>query len=258
MGTGFWDDLSIMATDPRKKKFKTERKRRHARIPGLTILHEDRDILVVNKEPGLLTIATDDVRTRTAYFLLTDYVRKGIAKSRERVFIVHRLDRETSGVLVFARTPEAKRQLQDHWDTTEKQYVAVVHGHLQKPEGEIRSYLVENAALRVYSTPHADKGRPACTGYRVRHTSGAYSVLDVQLLSGRKHQIRVHLAELGHPILGDRKYGKAGEPSKLLALHARSLTITHPHSGERLCFTAPEPPHISRWLRKDPPEKAGQ
>lgn len=246
-----------MSTDPRKKKFKTERKRRHARIHGLTILHEDRDILVVNKEPGLLTIATDDVRTRTAYFLLTDYVRKGIEKSRERVFIVHRLDRETSGVLVFARTPEAKRQLQDHWDTTMKQYVAVVHGHLLKPEGEIRSYLVESAALRVYSTPHAAKGRLACTGYRVRYTSGEFSVLDVQLLSGRKHQIRVHLAELGHPILGDHKYGKAGDP-KLLALHARSLTITHPHTGERMRFAAPEPPHISRWLRKAPPEKAGR
>ncbi len=239
-----------MATDPRKKKFKSAPKRHHGRIPGLTILHEDRDILVVNKEPGLLTIATDDVRERTAYFLLTDYVRKGIAKSRERVFIVHRLDRETSGVLVFARTPEAKRQLQDNWETTEKTYVAVVHGHLQKPEGIISSYLTENAALRVYSTPHAAKGRLARTGYRVRHTSGPCSILDVQLLSGRKHQIRVHLAELGHPILGDHKYGKADDPYKLLALHARSLTLSHPHSGERLSFVAPEPAHFSRWLRK--------
>jgi RluA family pseudouridine synthase len=238
-----------MATDPRENKYKTARKRQHGRIPGLTILHEDRDILVVNKEPGLLTIATDDVRSRTAYFLLTDYVRKGAARSRERVFIVHRLDRETSGVLVFARTAEAKRHLQDHWDTAGKEYVAVVHGHLHKPEGEICTYLTENAALRVYSTPDASKGKLARTGYRVRHTSGACSVLDVQLLSGRKHQIRVHLSELGHPVLGDRKYGKAGDTHKLLALHARSLTISHPHSGERMCFVAPEPAHFSRWLR---------
>ena len=237
-----------MATDPRKKKYPTARKR-HGRIPGLTILHEDRDILVINKEPGLLTIATDDVRNRTAYFLLTDYVRKGVVKSKERVFIVHRLDRETSGVLVFARTPAAKEQLQTHWDTAEKHYVAVVHGLLQKPEGMIRSYLTENVALRVYSTPDATKGRLACTGYRVRHTTATCSILDVQLLSGRKHQIRVHLAELGHPILGDHKYGKADDPYKLLALHARSLTITHPHSGERMRFDAPEPPHFSRWLR---------
>lgn len=237
-----------MATDPRKKKYKTTRKRRHGRMAGLTILYEDRDILVVNKAPGLLTIATNDVRSRTAYFLLTDYVRKGVAKSRERVFIVHRLDRETSGVLVFARTFVAKRHLQDHWDTAEKQYVAVVQGHLPQPTGEICTYLTENSALRVYSTPQAAKGRLARTGYRVRHTSGSCSILDVQLLTGRKHQIRVHLAELGHPILGDRKYGQAGDPHKLLALHARSLTILHPRTGERMCFAAPEPAHLSRWL----------
>ncbi len=249
VGFTFWDAWGNMTTDKRKKESKGTRKRRHGRIPGLTILHEDRDILVVNKEAGLLTIATDDGQSRTAYFLLTDYVRKGIAKSRERVFIVHRLDRETSGVLVFARTTEAKRQLQDNWDTAEKQYVAVVHGHLQETEGEICSYLAENSALRVYSTPHTSKGRLARTSYRVRHTVAECSVLDVQLLSGRKHQIRVHLAELGHPVLGDRKYGKAGDPYKSLALHARSLAISHPHTGERMCFTAPEPPHFSRWLR---------
>ena len=242
--------FGIMATDPRKKKYKSPRKRNHGRIPGLTILHEDRDIIVVNKEPGLLTIATDAVRERTAYALLTDYVRKGVAKSRERVFIVHRLDRETSGVLVFTRTPDTKRSLQENWDAAEKHYVAVVHGHLEKAEGEIRSYLAENAALRVYSTPHADKGKLAHTGYRVMHTSGLYSILRVQLFTGRKHQIRVHLAEQGHPVVGDRKYGKAGDSNKLLALHAQTLTISHPFSGERMSFVAPEPPHIARWLRE--------
>ena len=244
-----------MATDPRKKKYKVTRKRSSkgpsGRIPGLSILYEDRDILVVNKAAGLLTIATDDVRSRTAYFLLTDYVRKGVAKSRERVYIVHRLDRETSGVLVFARTAAAKQQLQENWDTAEKAYVAVVHGHLGEMEGEIRTYLAENAALRVYTTGDTRRGRLACTGYCVRHTCGDCSVLDVQLLTGRKHQIRVHLADLGHPILGDRKYGKAEDPHKMLALHARSLTISHPHNGERMCFTAPEPPHIARWMRVD-------
>jgi len=238
-----------MAIDPRKTKHKSRRKRSHGRMPGLAILHEDRDIIVINKEPGLLTIATDAVRERTAYALLTDYVRKGIAKSRERVFVVHRLDRETSGVLVFARTPAAKRHLQENWDQAEKHYVAVVHGHLDKPEGEMRSYLMENTALRVYSTPHVSKGRLAHTGYRVLQTSGPYSILDVQLFTGRKHQIRVHLSEQGHPVVGDRKYGKAGDSHKLLALHAQSLTIPHPHSGERMCFVAPEPAHMARWLR---------
>lgn len=204
----------------------------------------------------MLTVATDGVRSRTAYFLLTDYVRKGAAKSRKQVFIVHRLDRETSGVLVFARTPEVQRQLQDHWDTAERHYIAVVHGHLQKPEGEIRSYLTENVALRVYSTPHATSGRLARTGYRVRHTCAGYSLLDLQLFTGRKHQIRVHLAEMGHPILGDPKYGKKRDPYKLLALHARSLTILHPHTGEQMCFVAPEPAHFARWLRPETDRRA--
>lgn len=235
-----------MATDPRKKKHKGPRKRQHGRIPGLTILYEDRDIIVVNKEPGVLTIATDKIRERTAYSLLTDYVRKGVAKSSERVFIVHRLDRETSGVLVFARTPDAKQHLQTNWETAEKHYVAVVYGHLEKTEGDIRSYLTENSALRVYSTPHADKGRLAHTGYRVLKTSGLYSVLDVQLFTGRKHQIRVHLAEMGHPVVGDRKYGKAKDPHKTLSLHARSLAILHPYSNERISFVAPAPPHIAK------------
>jgi RluA family pseudouridine synthase len=247
-----------MATDPRKKKYKSASKRHPGRMTGLAVLHEDRDILVVNKEPGLLTIATDAVCERTAYALLTDYVRKGVAKSRERVFIVHRLDRETSGVLVFARTPDAKRFLQGNWDAAEKRYVAVVHGHLEKAEGEICSYLAENAALRVYSTPHADKGKLAHTGYRVLQRSGPYSILSVQLFTGRKHQIRVHLAEQGHPVVGDRKYGKAGDSHKLLALHAQTLTILHPYSGERMCFTAPEPPHIARWLRVQGCKEDGQ
>ncbi len=238
-----------MAKDKRKKKYGSSRRRGGNRLAGLTMLYEDREILVVNKAAGLLTIATDAVRDRTAYFMLTDYVRKGVAKSRERVFIVHRLDRETSGVLVFARTPGAKRQLQDHWDAVEKEYMAVVHGHLQEPEGVVTSYLTENRALRVFSTPHAARGRLSRTAYRVRHTSGAHSLLDIQLLTGRKHQIRVHCAELGHPVVGDRKYGKSGDRSKHLALHAHALTIPHPHTGERMRFTAPPPAHFARWLQ---------
>lgn len=242
-----------MSVDPRKKKHKRKAgpKRRHGRISGLEILHEDRDLIVVGKASGLLTIASDRNRTCTAYYLLTDYVRKGAVKSRERVFIVHRLDRETSGVLVFARTPFAKRYLQDHWEATEKEYVAVVHGHLNEPEGEIQSYLAENAAHRVYTTRNSKEGRFARTGYRVRHTVGANSVLDLQLHTGRKHQIRVHLADMGHPIVGDQKYGKPEDRKKPLALHAHKLTLTHPHTRERMTFVAAEPERLLRWLPRE-------
>ncbi len=215
---------------------------------GLVILHEDRDIIVVDKVAGLLTIATDDEQTRTAYHLLTDYVRKGCAKSKERIFIVHRLDRDTSGVLVFARTEEAKRKLQTNWDKTEKHYLAVVHGILLKKEGTISSYLAENAAFRVYSTPNPAQGLLSHTVYRVRQEHRTFSLLDITLLTGRKNQIRVHLSEQGYPIVGDRKYGNKNDPHRLLALHARSLAIDHPYSGKRMAFEAEIPAHFDRLV----------
>lgn len=215
---------------------------------GLVILYEDRDIVVVDKVAGLLTIATDDERTRTAYHLLTDYVRKGCGKSRERIFIVHRLDRETSGVLIFARTEEAKRKLQGDWDKTEKHYLAVVHGILAKKEGTITSYLAENAAFRVYSTQNQAQGLLSHTAYRVRQEARSFSLLDITLLTGRKNQIRVHLAEQGYPIVGDKKYGHPKDPQRILALHARSLSIHHPFSGKRMTFEAEVPAHFDRLI----------
>ncbi|MEI8139515.1 MAG: RNA pseudouridine synthase [bacterium] len=215
---------------------------------GLTILYEDRDIVVVDKVAGLLTIATDDERTRTAYHLMTDYVRKGCGKSRERVFIVHRLDRETSGILVFARTEEAKRTLQANWDKTEKHYLAVVHGILAKKEGTITSYLTENAAFRVYSTQNQAQGLLSHTAYQVLQEARTFSLLDVTLLTGRKNQIRVHFAEQGYPIVGDRKYGNKNDPHRVLALHARSLSIHHPFNGKRMSFEAEVPAHFDRLV----------
>ncbi len=223
--------------------------RRHARMEGLAILHEDRDIIVTNKGPGLLTIATQKDRNRTAYRLLTDYVRKGNSKSSQRIFIVHRLDRDTSGVLVFARTHEAKLTLQSQWETTEKHYLAVVHGRMSRPEGMITSYLAQNAALRVYSTSDSSKGQLSRTAYRVLRATPHFSVLDVNLLTGRKNQIRVHLAEQGNPVIGDHKYGRQDESGKLLALHALSIAINHPYRGERMRFTADPPPHFFRWWK---------
>ncbi len=228
---------------------KSDTRSRWRQPRGLAILYEDRDIIVVNKAPGLLTIATETDRVRTAYYLLNDYVRKGAAKSRERVFIVHRLDRDTSGVLVFARTEAAKRQLQAHWETTEKHYLAVVHGTLTRKEGTLTSYLTENAAFRVYSTPDPAKGLLSHTAYRVIRESPAFSVLDITLLTGRKHQIRVHLSELGHPVVGDDKYGRPHDSHKFLALHARSLAIDHPFTGQRMMFEADAPVYFDRWWR---------
>jgi len=164
------------------------------------------------------------------------------------VFIVHRLDRETSGVLVFAKSEQVKRYLQDTWTETEKRYLAIVYGRLTPPEGTISSYLVENSALTVYSTSDASKGKLSHTAYRTLKEARGFSLLEIDLLTGRKHQIRVHLSEKDHPVVGDKKYGKRGDCYQWLALHARSIAFTHPVTGERMFFEAAAPDHFTRLI----------
>ncbi|MEI8004393.1 MAG: RluA family pseudouridine synthase [Methanothrix sp.] len=216
-----------------------------------SLLHEDEDVLVVVKPSGLLTMGTERDKTHTAYALLTAYLRKGYAKSSKRIFIVHRLDRDTSGVLVFAKTLQAKLTLQGQWEETEKKYLAVVHGRCERKEGMISTYLAENAAHMVYATSDPARGKLARTAYRVLSDTNEYSLLEVDLLTGRKHQIRVHLAGIGHPVVGDEKYGAGRKAYKRLALHARSLSFIHPVSGRRLAFEAEVPAYFSKLLGRE-------
>jgi tRNA pseudouridine32 synthase/23S rRNA pseudouridine746 synthase/23S rRNA pseudouridine1911/1915/1917 synthase len=226
------------------------------RLPkGLAILHEDRDILVVDKPAGLLTIATDRDKSRTAYFILTDHVRKGCTKSRNRLFIVHRLDRDASGILVFAKSEAAKLFLQGRWQETEKRYVAVVHGKLEKSAETITTYLAENKAHVVYSTADTTKGKLSHTAYRVLRETKDFSLLEVNPLTGRKNQIRVHLADIGHPIVGDKKYGTGNKSHPRLALHARSIAFKHPFSGKQLMFEAEVPAYFEKLVGRM--ERAG-
>jgi len=217
---------------------------------GLSILHEDRDVIVVSKASGLLTVGTGRGPERgpehTAEAALTDYVRKGNSKSRARVFVVHRLDRETSGALVFARTEAAKSTLQTHWKDVEKIYLAAVEGIPDPREDTISTYLVENAAMRVYSTSDSTKGKWSETRYRVVKTVGNRALLEVALLTGRKHQIRVHLSERGWPVVGDKKYGAKSRDRERLALHSHRLSFDHPGHGRRVSVTAPLPQNF-RW-----------
>ncbi len=215
---------------------------------GLTLLHEDQETIVVIKPFGLLTIGTDHDKSRTVHAILNDYVRRGNPKSRHRAYVVHRLDRDTSGILVFAKNEGAKRFLQENWTDTEKQYLAVVHGRILPPEGTISGYLAENSALKVFTTPDPSKGKPARTEYRTLREARGVTLLEIKLLTGRKHQIRVHLADKGHPVLGDRKYGKGDDGHPWLALHAQSLTFTQPVTGERLTFSTPVPPYFVKII----------
>ncbi|MGA2092596.1 MAG: RluA family pseudouridine synthase [Sedimentisphaerales bacterium] len=224
-------------------------KKRH--LPnGLEIIYEDEDILVVDKPAGLLTIATDNNKTRTAYYILTDYVRRGQAKSRNRIFIVHRLDQFTSGVLVFAKNEEAKFRLQSQWKDTEKKYIAVVYGRLNKKEDVIASYLAESKAYVVYSTTDTTRGKLAQTAYKVLKESSRFSLLEINLLTGRKNQIRVHLADKGHPVVGDRKYGKPKDVFRRLSLHSKSISFKHPATGRQMTFETKVPNYFNELVDK--------
>jgi tRNA pseudouridine32 synthase/23S rRNA pseudouridine746 synthase/23S rRNA pseudouridine1911/1915/1917 synthase len=233
--------------------------RRGARhLPSnLRIIHEDRDIIVVDKPAGMLTMASDTEKTRTAYFALTDYVRKGNSKSRNRIFIVHRLDRETSGLVLFAKTEEAKRVLQERWPETTKTYAAVVHGLMGKPSGLAISHLVESGVHKVYATRDTSLGKLARTAWSVVQEKGNYTLLDIELLTGRKHQIRVQMADLGHPVAGDRKYGVKGDTFPRLALHAKSITFTHPFSGQVMTLSAQVPSVFAQLVGRIGPGGAG-
>ena len=220
---------------------------------GMEILHEDRDVIVITKAAGLLTIATDGERERTAHAALMDYVRKGNPKSPHRVFIVHRLDRDTSGLLVFARTEEAKLRLQAAWPEVEKTYLAVVEGTPPKEEDTLSSYLAENSVGRVYETRDPKEGKLSHTRYRVRERRGERTVLEISLLTGRKNQIRVHLASIGCPIVGDAKYGRADRKSKRLALHSWRLAFPHPWDGRRMEFETPPPSSFLALCQAPPP-----
>ncbi len=217
---------------------------------GLTILHEDKDIIVVEKPCGLLTMGTERDKSRTAHSILNDYVRKGDPRSRNRIYIVHRLDRETSGILIFAKSEAGKIFLQGHWQETEKRYLTIVYGSLTPKTGTISSYLAENSAFTVYSTPDPTLGKLSHTEYIVLKETRGLSLLEIHLLTGRKHQIRVHLSEKGHPVVGDKKYGRKNDAYGTLALHARSLSFTHPVSGKRMTFETCIPEFFTRLVGK--------
>ena len=203
---------------------------RASRSP-LEIVYEDGDLLAVNKPAGLLTVATDTEKELTAYRLLKD-------GGTGPVFVVHRLDRDTSGVLLFAKSAEIRDALQRGWDETRRrEYLAVCEGIFSEKTGRCDTFLRETAAHVVYSAA-GTAGKRAVTRYTVIKENAGFSLLRVLIETGRKNQIRVHMKELGHPIVGDRKYGASGNPLKRLGLHARCLEITHPRTGALLSIEA--------------------
>ena len=211
------------------------------RAERLKIVFEDKDIIVIDKPEGLLTMATTTERAKTAYAYLRQYLNS--KRPPEHLFIVHRLDREASGLLVFAKNADAKEYLQAQFKehSAGRKYIAVVEGQMKADDLTIRSYLAENAAYRVYSTKNTRAGKLAVTHVHVLKRSAKHTIVEVKLETGRKHQIRVHLAENGHPIVGDKNYGSPANPIRRLALHAAHLEFRHPVSRKVMQFDSRPP-----------------
>lgn len=217
---------------------------------GLRILFEDVSVIVVEKPAGLLSVATETERERTAYRELNDYLRDAPTRRRERVWIVHRLDRETSGLMVFAKTAAAKSTLQQEWDGVEKRYQAVVEGAPPSQAGTFESDLDESNPSKVFSAGPSERTRHAITRYRILARKGDRALVELTLVTGRRHQIRVHLADAGCPVVGDEKYGAATDPAKRLALHASRLAFRHPATHKAMSFDSPLPKELSRLVER--------
>lgn len=221
------------------------------RHPRLKLVYEDDDIIVVEKGYGLLSVGTDSPRkgsVETAYSILRDYVKQ--KHPSNKIFIVHRLDRDTSGLMVFAKTVEAKEALQHNWSNMvlERKYVALLDGELEKESGEIRSYLAETVEHEVYSTDEPAEGKLAVTRYRVRRRGKGHTLAEFSLDTGRKNQIRVHARDLGCPITGDKRYGNGSGPLHRLALHAETLRFAHPITRRDMNFTSPVPAIFYKYV----------
>ncbi len=212
----------------------------------LDIIYEDEEFIVINKPSGLLSVATDKENSKTAYRMLTEYVRKSDPKNQ--VFVVHRIDKETSGVLMIAKNAEIRDLLQDDWNklVTLREYIAIVDGNFNEKQGTIKSWLTETSTHIMYSSKGKNQGKEAITHYQVIKENRKYSLLRIKIDSGRKNQIRVHMNDAGHPIIGDDKYGSPTNPLKRLGLHASTLELTHPVTHKKLRFEAKTPAAFSR------------
>ena len=213
--------------------------------PRIRLVYEDDDIIVVHKGSGILSVGTDNRSDGTAYSIVRNYLKN--KDPHLKLFIIHRLDRDTSGLMMFAKNIEAKEAMQHNWNNMvlSRTYVAVVEGKVEEESGTVRSYLAETSQYEVYSTQNPEEGQLAITRYKRLDCRHGYSLMELSLDTGRKNQIRVHMKDLGHPIVGDRKYGAKSSPLRRMALHARTLRFVHPVTRKDMLFETPIP---SRFL----------
>jgi 23S rRNA pseudouridine1911/1915/1917 synthase len=219
------------------------------RNPMLNLVYEDAYLLVVEKKEGLLSVSTERQKERTAQHILQDYVKR--THRNNRVFVVHRLDRETSGLMMYAKDELTQRTLRDNWHdiVVDRRYVTVVEGEMEKDTDTVHSWLTDRT-FYVSSSPTDDGGKEAITHYKTIKRANGYSMVELQLETGRKNQIRVHMSELGHPVIGDVRYGSEIDPLGRMALHAFKLCFYHPVTGELMEFETPYPGNFKNLLMK--------
>jgi 23S rRNA pseudouridine1911/1915/1917 synthase len=215
---------------------------------NMRIVFEDEHIIVIDKNAGLLSMASDNEKYLTAYNILSSYVKQ--QNPSNRIFIVHRLDRDTSGLMMFARSEKIQSLLQRDWkhNVTARTYVALVEGEVAEPEGVVKSYIFESKALVMHTTRNSEKGDLAITRFRKLKSNKEFSLLEVTLETGKKNQIRLHMQELGHSIAGDKKYGASTSPIGRLGLHASVLAFIHPVTGKEMRFESKVPAKFRRLV----------
>ena len=213
----------------------------------LDIVYEDPYLLVIDKHPGLLSMS-NNTRQLTAQAVLNRYLEKG--GGRNTSHIVHRLDRDTSGLMVYAKDVQTQQTFVDGWQelVTDRRYLALVEGELEKPVGRIQSWLTEDKRFITHSSQVDNGGKFAVTHYKTLTSSNGYSLVECELETGRKNQIRVHMSDLGHPVVGDHKYGASGDPMRRLGLHAYMLCFVHPVTGKHMKFETPVPVCFEKCL----------
>lgn len=217
--------------------------------PKLKILFEDEHIIVVEKKEGLLSVRSPRQLEESASHLLNRYVNEG-RRDNAHIFVVHRLDKETSGVMMFAKDKQTQIALRDNWRNAVKKraYIAVVSGKMEDASGTVKSYLTEDVRQKMHSSPVDNGGQLAITHYKTLKTGDKYSLLELNLETGRKNQIRVQMQSIGHPVAGDIKYGAGSCFANRLCLHAESLVFVHPYTKETLTFEIPYPEIFNRMV----------
>ncbi|MBC2854997.1 RluA family pseudouridine synthase [Cetobacterium sp. 2A] len=234
------DEVSVIFSKSREEKA----------LQGIKIIYEDDALIAIEKNSGMLSIASDKEKEKTAYSILKENLKK--KNPRNKIFIVHRLDKDTSGVMIFAKSEDIQKKLQENWNeiVKERTYVAVVEGTVKEDKGTIKSWLKENKAHISYSTfSENDGGKLAVTAYKVIGRRRGYSLVEAELETGRKNQIRVHMKDLGHSVTGDKKYGAEKNPIKRLGLHAKTIKFQHPVTDKIVTFSSDIPESFLKMFK---------